>query len=86
VADDPGLQPERTALARQRAGISGVLVGGVAVVAAAKRGSPVLVAAMAVLAALPAAAAGYAATRRQPGKPVSTGRAGSFDHCDHEPG
>ncbi len=67
MAGDPGLQPERTALAWQRTGISGVLVGGVAVIAAARRGSPALVAAMAVLAALTAAAAGYAATRRQPG-------------------
>ena len=64
---DPGLQPERTALAWQRTGISGVLVGGVAVIAAARRGSPLLVAGMALLSALTATAAGYAATRPQPG-------------------
>lgn len=64
---DPGLQPERTALAWQRTGVAGSLVGGVAVLAAAHRGSLVLVVVIALLTAASAAAVGIAATRPQPG-------------------
>jgi len=66
VARDPGLQPERTALAWQRTGVTGSLVGGVGVLAAAHRGSEPLVVIAALLAAVGAAAAGYAYTRPQP--------------------
>jgi uncharacterized membrane protein YidH (DUF202 family) len=67
MARDPGLQPERTALAWQRTGVAGSLVGGVAVLAAAHRDSLPLVAVTALLTAASALAAGFAATRAQAG-------------------
>ncbi len=64
---DPGLQPERTALAWQRTGVVGALVGGVAVIAAAHRHSLVLLGVTALLTAVSAAAAGHASTPPQAG-------------------
>ena len=57
---DPGLQAERTALAWQRTGISGALVGGLAVLTAAHDSSILVLALTAGLAAAAAGAAGYA--------------------------
>jgi uncharacterized membrane protein YidH (DUF202 family) len=64
---DPGLQPERTALAWQRTGVVGALVGGVAVLASSHRHSLALLLVTALLTAASAAAAGFASTRPQPG-------------------
>lgn len=64
---DPGLQPERTAMAWQRTGLVGSLIGAVAVLAAAHRGSLPLVAVTALLTGASAAVAGLAATRPQVG-------------------
>lgn len=64
---DPGLQPERTALAWHRTGVSGSLVGAVAVLAAAHHDSIGLVVLAAAVATATAGAAGLASTRPQPG-------------------
>lgn len=64
---DPGLQPERTSLAWQRTGMAGALVGGLAVLAAAHRGSLPLMVLTALFTAASAGAAGVASTREQPG-------------------
>jgi uncharacterized membrane protein YidH (DUF202 family) len=61
----PGLQEERTALAWQRTGVTGALVGGVAVLAAAHRGSGLLLGACLAVTAVTAALAGRAARPRR---------------------
>lgn len=63
--DGPGLQRERTALAWQRTGVSGTLVGGVAVLAAMhRRGAGLVV--VAILATIVCTLAAAVASTRPP--------------------
>jgi uncharacterized membrane protein YidH (DUF202 family) len=67
MSRDPGLQPERTALAWQRTGVATLLVAGGAVLAALHRGRVLVVVVTLVATAL---AAGTAVPpRRHPGSP-----------------
>jgi uncharacterized membrane protein YidH (DUF202 family) len=69
VARDPGLQPERTALAWQRTGLATLLVGSGAVAGAVHRGAPLVV--VAALVALAVAALTAVPPRRHLGPPYA---------------